>query len=84
VGPQGPAGVDGGNGQDGVRGARGTAGRPGRNASKAPAPATDLGTDDCAGRSVEVITRANLTAKQRLVVETERVCIVTPPSPAAR
>lgn len=84
VGPQGPAGIDGGNGEDGAVGARGKAGRPGKAASKAPAPVTDLGTDGCAGNSVEVITRANLTKKQRLVVETDRVCIVSPRSPSPR
>jgi hypothetical protein len=79
-GAVGPAGADGGNGTDGVRGARGVPGRAGK-AAKTSTPVTDLGTDGCAGSSVAVITRANLTPAKRLIVVTKRVCIVNPSTP---
>jgi hypothetical protein len=83
-GALGPAGKDGTNGQDGARGPRGRPGRPGkvgRAAAKSPTPVTDIGTNGCAGSFVDVVTRANLTANQRLIVVTKPLCIVKPSTP---
>lgn len=79
AGPAGPAGrngIDGKAGTPGPRGPRGVPGSPGEPAAPAPAPATDLGTDGCAGRSVSVITSVGITKTRQLRVDRQRVCIV--------
>jgi hypothetical protein len=88
VGPAGHDGADGTNGVDGKIGKigkRGARGRPGKAASQAPLPATDLGTGNCAGRSVEVMSGARLSGagqpvkkSQKLSVDTRRICLVKP------
>jgi hypothetical protein len=90
TGAPGQAGRDGADGVNGLRGGRGPAGRPGRAgkdgkhgkrgvaAPKAPPTATDLGTRDCAGSSVEVVTKARLDAAKKLVVVKKQICLVAP------
>jgi hypothetical protein len=83
-GQAGVAGSDGTNGANGARGLHGLAGRPGRPgkpgkaAPKPPATATDLGTSNCAGSSVEVVTKARIDAAKKLVTVKKRLCLVNP------
>jgi Collagen triple helix repeat (20 copies) len=79
AGRAGTDGVDGTTGPRGPAGKPGKPGKPGKAAAKAPTPATDLGSAGCAGRSVQVITRASMS-KKKLHVITRNLCIVTPPS----
>lgn len=86
-GQAGIAGSDGTDGANGVRGRHGLTGRPGRAgkpgqpgkaAPKAPPAATDLGTANCAGSSVEVVTKARINAARKLVIVRKRLCLVNP------
>jgi hypothetical protein len=78
AGADGADGVDGTPGQDGARGVRGPRGVPGKAADQPAATATDLGSGDCAGSSVTVITSATLVKGKRLRLTKKDVCIVTP------
>jgi hypothetical protein len=58
---------------------------PGKAASRAPLPAVDLGTGNCAGRSVQVMSGARLSGagqpvkkSQKLSVDTRQICLVKP------
>jgi hypothetical protein len=86
-GPTGAAGADGTDGSSGLRGLRGKPGKPGKPGSDGKdatvAVPTDLGTSACSGRSVQVVTKASISKKHKLVLSTQRLCIVTPPSPPA-
>jgi hypothetical protein len=87
-GPQGPtglAGAPGPKGDQGPEGPQGPAGQAGR-AGKAvkvvqPAKATstpqtmNLGTQNCAGTSVQVVTDATITKDQRLQLTRKSVCL---------
>jgi hypothetical protein len=82
TGAPGPAGQDGADGVDGAtgpRGLQGKQGKPGKDAEEATAPATDLGTDGCAGKSITVITSASIDENQKLDLTKKDVCIVAPP-----
>jgi hypothetical protein len=78
-GPQGATGLTGAPGQDGEDGAPGEqgppgpAGRAGRTA-KVPELSQDLGTSECAGTSVQVVTDAQVV-RQRLRLTKVPVCI---------
>ena len=77
-GAEGPAGQDGADGKDGARGPAGKPGKPGK-AAKDPAPAaTDLGSLNCAGRSVEVVTGVRVTKRQKVILTRKSVCLVSP------
>jgi hypothetical protein len=86
TGAPGDAGVAGSDGKNGARGAHGVAGTPGKPgkrgkaAPKTAVSATDIGTADCAGRSVEVVTKARLINGKHLVVIKKRICLVSPPT----
>lgn len=78
-GPQGPTGLTGAPGEDGADGAPGEQGPPGPagkagKVTEAPALAQNLGTTDCAGRSVEVVVNAQVV-RQRLQLTKAPVCI---------
>jgi hypothetical protein len=78
-GPEGPAGVDGTDGVDGKPGAQGPRGPAGKEpkAPKAVEPASaDLGTSDCAGRSVQVVTGATVTKGNKLRLIRSDICVV--------
>ena len=82
-GPEGPAGADGADGVDGKDGARGPAGKQGKagkpaKATKKVAVPTDLGTQGCAGQSIEVITQVTLTKDRQIRLTKRNVCIVAP------
>jgi len=77
-GRPGTDGADGAPGPRGLTGKPGKPGKPGKDASQAPVPATDLGTGSCAGRSVQVVTRAAMSKKQKLRLTTRDLCIVSP------
>jgi len=81
AGPTGSPGADGLDGSPGPRGPAGKRGKPGQAATVAVP--TDLGTGNCSGSSVQVITKATLDQDRRLKLTTSRLCIVTPPSPTA-
>jgi hypothetical protein len=87
-GAPGSPGRDGADGTDGSPGPPGPAGKPGRpgkagkDATAVPA-VTDLGSSDCAGKSVQVITSATIDKDQRLQLTKKSLCIVAPPSAAA-
>jgi hypothetical protein len=83
TGAPGPAGEDGTDGVDGLRGPRGLpgkAGKPGK-AAEAAGQVADLGSTDCAGKSISVITSASIDKNQKLNLTKKNVCIVTPPKP---
>lgn len=82
AGEPGADGADGVNGLDGARGARGKKGEAGKDAEAPTAQASDLGSADCAGRSVSVITSARITKNKRLDLVRKDVCIVAPPESA--
>lgn len=71
-GPAGAAGADGIDGVDGERGPRGRAGRAARAPDKIP---LNIGTTDCLGRSVEVVTDATVR-NDELELQRETVCVV--------
>jgi hypothetical protein len=71
TGLQGPPGTEGAPGRDGERGARG---RPGKAGSAAPDLPLDIGTDNCAGSSVSVVTDVTVR-NQRMQLEKEPVCL---------
>jgi hypothetical protein len=84
-GPQGPTGLTGAPGPKGDQGPQGPAGPAGQAAKPARvaqvkatvAPrSTDLGTANCSGRSVQVVTDATITQDQRLQVTKKSVCLV--------
>ncbi len=80
TGAAGPAGSDGADGQPGARGARGRSGTAGK-AAQAPMPVvavTDLGSTNCAGQSVDVVTKVSVSKGQKILVGTQKVCIVAP------
>jgi hypothetical protein len=76
-GPPGAEGLPGADGQDGVDGTdgkdgrRGPRGRPGAAPSDLP---VNLGTADCAGRSVAVVTDVTVR-QQRMQLEKDQVCL---------
>jgi Collagen triple helix repeat (20 copies) len=74
-GAQGAPGVDGLDGVDGHKGKPGPRGRPGK-APKATTPRpVNLGTVNCKGRSVEVVTNAT-NKNQKLQLTKKSVCVV--------
>jgi len=87
-GPQGPTGLTGAPGAKGEQGPEGPAGQAGKAGKSAkvvqPAKATskpspqvvDLGTQNCTGRSVQVVTDATVTKDQRLELTKKSVCLV--------
>jgi hypothetical protein len=87
-GPQGPtglAGAPGPKGEQGPQGQQGSAGKAGRAAKAVQPPKvtstpkpqiTNLGTQNCTGRSVQVITDATITQDQRLQLTRKSVCLV--------
>ena len=88
-GPAGPAGTDGVDGKDGARGPagkQGKAGKPGKpgKAAKKLAVPTDLGTQGCAGQSIEVITQVTLTKDRQIRLTKRNVCIVAPKQTAGQ
>lgn len=70
-GEQGPPGLDGANGVDGEQGPRGLPGRAGQAAREVP---VDLGTGNCAGRSVEVVVDVAIRNEQTQL-EKRSVCV---------
>ena len=72
-GPRGPAGQDGADGKDG---AAGKAGKAGKTAKVAAPTSVDLGSQNCSGRSVSVITDVTITAQQKLKLTRKDVCVV--------
>jgi hypothetical protein len=86
-GAPGPAGKDGADGTDGSPGPVGPAGKPGKPGkpgkdAAAVAAVTDLGSSNCAGKSVEVVTAVKVSKKQKVTLTKKTLCIVTPPSTA--
>lgn len=75
TGLAGPPGEQGPPGQDGADGARGAPGAPGKAARAAQRKPTDLGTSNCAGSSVDVVTNVTLTG-QKMSLKKDRVCVV--------
>ena len=90
-GPQGPTGLTGApgpkgdQGPEGPQGPAGQAGKAGKSAKIVqPAKATskpspqvvDLGTQNCTGKSVQVVTDATVTKDQRLQLTKKFVCLV--------
>jgi Collagen triple helix repeat (20 copies) len=87
AGPQGPtglqglpgeagqAGADGRDGEDGTPGDPGPRGRPGRAAEAADETSVNVGTQNCLGRSVRVVTNASVRNAQ-LQLERDTVCLV--------
>jgi hypothetical protein len=74
-GEQGPEGPQGPAGQDGKAGKAGKAGKTVKVTRPAP-QVTDLGTQNCTGRSVQVVTDATVTKDQRLQLIKKSVCLV--------
>jgi Collagen triple helix repeat (20 copies) len=68
-GEQGPPGIDGSNGLDGDRGPRGRSGKAAKRGAQ------HLGTSNCAGRSVEVVTDVKIQ-DDKLELEKDSVCVV--------
>ena len=90
-GPQGPTGLAGApgpkgdQGPEGPQGPAGLAGKAGKSAKVVqPAKATSttrpqftgLGTQNCTGKTVQVITDATITQDQRLQLTKKTVCLV--------
>ena len=71
-GPPGADGADGVDGTPGERGPRGLSGKAGKAAGEVP---LNIGTDDCLGRSVQVVTDATVR-NDELQLERETVCVV--------
>lgn len=71
-GEQGPPGLDGADGADGERGPRGRSGKA-AEAKKVP---RNIGTTDCVGRSVQVVTDVTISKEQELQLEKQPVCVV--------
>jgi len=74
-GPRGPAGQDGADGEDGATGKAGKAGKTAKVVKVAPT-SVDLGSQNCSGRSVSVITDVTITAQQKLKLTRRDVCVV--------
>ena len=74
-GPAGTDGVDGVDGKPGQQGPRGPAGKAAKAVKAEPTP-TDLGTSDCSGRSVQVVTDATVTKDNKLRLIRSAVCVV--------
>lgn len=71
-GEPGQPGADGVDGTPGERGPRGRSGKAGQAAAEVP---LNIGTEDCLGRSVQVITDATMR-NDELELERETVCVV--------
>jgi Collagen triple helix repeat (20 copies) len=82
TGATGPKGYQGPQGPEGPQGPGGQAGKAGKvvqpaEATRTPSPQiTDLGTQNCTGRAVPVITDATITKDQRLQLTKKSVCLV--------
>jgi Collagen triple helix repeat (20 copies) len=75
-GPPGPKGNPGLDGADGTDGARGPRGRPGK-AAKPPEPTqVGLGSGDCSGSAVDVVTDVTMD-KNKVHQTKQKVCVVT-------
>lgn len=74
-GEQGPPGADGADGVDGLDGERGPRGRSGRAGEAAEQVPRDLGTDNCAGTPVRVVTDVT-TQGDQVLVQRDTVCVV--------
>jgi hypothetical protein len=74
----GKPGKDGKAGKPGKPGKDGKAGKPGKPGKAAPklTSVTDLGLGNCAGRSVQVVTGATLSATKQLKLQTKTICVV--------
>lgn len=75
AGEPGPAGTAGADGIDGVDGERGPRGRPGRAARTPDEVPLNIGTSDCLGRSVQVVTDVTVRGDE-LELQRETVCVV--------
>jgi hypothetical protein len=81
TGVPGPAGADGADGEDGAPGADGADGKRGPQGprgkeARARAPrAYDLGSADCSGRSVRIVTDVRVESRG-LQVDRGQVCVV--------
>ena len=62
------------------RGSPARPGKPGKAAKPAAPAATDLGSLNCAGRSVEVVTGVRVTKGQKVILTKRNVCLVSPAS----
>jgi hypothetical protein len=84
TGAPGPRGAQGAEGPQGPAGQAGKTGKAGKSVkvvqpAKAVKPApqvTDLGTQNCTGKSVQVVTDATVTKDQRLQLTKKSVCLV--------
>jgi hypothetical protein len=76
TGVPGPPGENGADGADGIDGARGDQGPPGRagKAAKVEAQTYNLGSANCKGRAVSVVTDAKVV-ERRLQLERGLVCL---------
>lgn len=83
-GPQGPTGLQGlpgeagppgDDGQDGAAGEPGARGKRGKAADAAEPAAVDVGTQNCLGRSVRVVTDVTVR-NDKLEMQRESVCLV--------
>jgi hypothetical protein len=74
AGPQGERGAPGLDGRDGVDGERGPRGASGK-AAKAKDVPKDIGTTNCVGRSVEVVTDVTINKDQEMRLEKQPVCV---------
>jgi hypothetical protein len=73
-GEPGPAGTDGLDGEDGAAGERGPRGRAGK-APEADDTPVNVGTQNCLGRSVRVVTDVTVRNDQ-MQLERDTVCLV--------
>jgi hypothetical protein len=72
-GPKGPSGLDGADGVDGVRGPAGKAGRAAKATGTKP---VNLGSQNCTGRAMQVVTDVTITKTQKLQLTKKNVCVV--------
>ena len=75
AGEPGEAGSDGLDGEDGAPGEPGPRGRPGKAAEAADETSVNMGTQNCLGRSVRVITDVAVR-NDELQLERDTVCLV--------
>ena len=75
AGPPGKQGAAGLDGADGLPGPPGRDGRNGKAGKAARVSSTDLGTANCAGRSVDVVTDVQIR-NQKMSLTKKPVCVV--------
>ena len=73
-GDDGKNGVDGKDGATGAAGKRGLRGQPGEAATTAPDEPVNIGTQNCSGGSVEVVTDVTVR-NQEIQLQKQPVCV---------